>query len=85
MQVTVYSTIWCRDCRAAKHFLETHGIAFNEVDIDADAEASAELQRRVGKRAVPQLVIDGEWFQPYTPGKGLLYEELHQRLGISRT
>jgi hypothetical protein len=39
----------------------------------------------VGKRAIPQLVIDGEWFQPYKPGCGLLFEELHQRLGIPRS
>jgi len=84
MQVTVYSTIWCRDCRAAKHFLDSHGIVYSEIDVDADTAASAELMRRVGKRAVPQLVIDGEWFQPYTPGQGLLYEELFQRLGIVR-
>ena len=46
--------------------------------------ASAEVIRHVGKRAIPQLVIDGEWFQPYTPGCGLLYDELHKRLGIPR-
>jgi hypothetical protein len=40
--------------------------------------------RHVGKRAVPQLVIDGEWFQPYAPGRGLLLDELHKRLGIPR-
>jgi len=40
--------------------------------------------RQVGKRAIPQLVIDGEWFQPYKPGRGLLFDELHQRLGIPR-
>jgi hypothetical protein len=27
-------------------------------------------------------VIDGEWFQPYKPGRGLLYDELYQKLGI---
>ena len=84
MHVKVYTTIWCRDCRAVKQFLETHGIACEEIDVDADPTASAEVMRRVGKRAVPQLVIDGEWFQPYTPGKGLLYDELHRRLGIPR-
>ena len=83
MQVTMYCTIWCRDCRAAKQYLESHGIAYNEIDIDADAAASAELVSRVGKRAVPQLVIDGEWFQPYTPGKGLLYDELARRLQVA--
>jgi glutaredoxin len=84
MQVTVYSTAWCRDCRAAKHFLDSHGIAYNEIDIDSDAAAAAELLRRVGKRAVPQLVIDGEWFQPYAPGKGLLFDELYRRFGLER-
>jgi hypothetical protein len=39
--------------------------------------------RHVGKRAIPQLVIDGEWFQPYKPGRGLLYDELHAALGDS--
>jgi len=52
--------------------------------VDADPSASAEVIRHVGKRAVPQLVIDGEWFQPYKPGRGLLYDELHKRFGISR-
>jgi hypothetical protein len=52
--------------------------------VDRDQAASDEVLRHVGKRAIPQLVIDGEWFQPYTPGKGLLYEELRRRLGIAR-
>jgi glutaredoxin len=84
MKVQIYCTEWCRDCRAAKQFLDAHGIEYSEIDVDADPEASAEVLRRVGKRAIPQMVIDGEWFQPYTPGKGLLYEELHRRFGIPR-
>jgi len=84
MTVQLYSTNWCRDCRAAKQFMDSHGVAYTEVNIDSDPAASAEVIRRVGKRAIPQLVIDGEWFQPYHPGRGLLYEELSQRLGIRR-
>jgi hypothetical protein len=41
--------------------------------------------RHVGKRAIPQLVIDGEWFQPYAPGRGLLFDELYKRLHIARS
>ena len=84
MTVQVYTTAWCRDCRAAKQFMDTHGIAYTEVNIDSDPAASAEVIRNVGKRAIPQLVIDGEWFQPYRPGRGLLYDELFLRLGIPR-
>jgi glutaredoxin len=84
MNVQVYATAWCPDCRAAKRFLDDHGVIYTEIDVDSDAAASAEVLRRVGKRAVPQLVIDGEWFQPYKPGRGLLVDELHERLGIPR-
>jgi glutaredoxin len=68
----------------AKQFLDAHGIEYCEIDVDDDPAASDEVMRHVGKRAIPQLVIDGEWFQPYTPGRGLLIEELHRRLGIPR-
>jgi glutaredoxin len=84
MNVQIYGVSWCGDCRAARKFLDSHGVEYTEIDVDHDRAASAELVRRVGKRAVPQLVIDGEWFQPYVPGRGLLVDELHQRLGLSR-
>jgi glutaredoxin len=85
MKVQVYTAARCRDCRAAKQFLDAHHIAYTEINIDTDPAASAEVMRQVGKRAIPQLVIDGEWFQPYRAGCGLLYEELHLRLGIPRS
>lgn len=85
MTVCLYSSAWCRDCRAAKQFMDSHGVSYTEINIDSDPAASAEVISRVGKRAIPQLVIDGEWFQPYRPGRGLLYDELFQRLGIPRT
>ena len=85
MNVLVYATVWCPDCRAAKRFLDAHGIAYTEIDVDASPSASAEVISHAGKRAVPQLVIDGEWFQPYKPGRGLLLDELNRRLGIPRS
>lgn len=84
MEVKVYTASWCRDCRAAKQFLDSQGVAYTEVDVDADPSGSEEVIRHVGKRAIPQLVIDGEWFQPYKPGRGLLYDELFQKLRLPR-
>jgi glutaredoxin len=84
MTVQVYTAAWCRDCRAAKQFMDAHGVAYTEINVDDDPAASDEVIRRVGKRAIPQLVIDGEWFQPYRPGRGLLYDELFRRLRIPR-
>jgi len=85
MKVQVYTAAWCRDCLAAKQFLNAHSIEYTEINVDDDPAASAEVMRHVGKRAIPQMVIDGEWFQPYKPGCGLLLEELHVRLHIPRS
>jgi mycoredoxin len=85
MDVLVYTASWCRDCRAAKQFLDSNGVAYTEIDVDLNPAASEEVLRHVGKRAIPQLVIDGEWFQPYAPGRGLLYEELRVRLHLVRS
>ncbi len=83
MQILLYSASWCRDCRAAKRYLAERTIAYTEIDIESTPGAAEEVIRHVGKRAIPQLVIDGEWFQPYRPGEGLLYDELDRRFGVN--
>jgi mycoredoxin len=82
MEVVVYSSPWCPDCRVAKRFLQGHNIPFKDVDIESTPGAADEVVARTGKRAIPQFVIDGEWVQPYRPGEGFLYEEMSKRLGI---
>jgi glutaredoxin len=82
MDVLMYTAPWCRDCRETKRYLQNHNIPFREIDIEATPGASDEVMRHVGKRAIPQLVLDGEWFQPYKPGLGILYDELDARFGI---
>ncbi|HEX3436196.1 MAG TPA: glutaredoxin family protein [Pseudacidobacterium sp.] len=83
MQILLYSAEWCRDCREAKRFLIQHGIRFTEIDIENTPEAAEEVIRNVGKRAIPQLVIDGKWVQPYRPGQGFLYKEMSELFGIT--
>ena len=83
MEITVYSALWCPDCREAKRFLQRHNIAFKEIDIENTPGAVDEVVKRTGKRAIPQFVIDGEWVQPYRQGEGFLYEEMSKRLGVT--
>ena len=83
MEITIYSAFWCPDCREAKRFLKNHNIPFTEIDIEHTPGAAEEVIRHTGKRAIPQLVIDGEWVQPYRPGEGFLYEEMSKLLGIT--
>jgi len=82
MDLLVYSSPWCPDCREAKRFLQQHSIAFKEIDIESTPGAAQEVIARTSKRAIPQFVIDGEWVQPYRPGMGFLYDEMKARFGI---
>jgi mycoredoxin len=82
MELLLYSAAWCRDCREAKRFLAKHKLAYTEIDIETTPGASDEVLRHVGKRAIPQFVIDGEWVQPYRAGEGFLWEEMSARFGV---
>jgi glutaredoxin len=82
MELLVYSSAWCPDCREAKRFLDKHNIPYKEIDVQTTPGAIDEIVKRTGKRAIPQFVIDGEWVQPYRPGQGFLYEAMSKRLGI---
>ena len=85
MALTLYSAGWCRDCREAKRFLTQHNIPFTEIDIETTPGAADEVLRNVGKRAIPQFVIDGKWVQPYRPGRGFLHEEMSELLGVGKS
>jgi glutaredoxin len=84
MDITVYSAAWCRDCRVAKRFLNEHNIPFTEIDIESTPGASDLVIANVGKRAIPQFVVDGKWIQPYRPGKGFLFDEMSDLLGVTQ-
>lgn len=55
---TLYSTRWCGYCHRLKSQLEREGIAFDEVDIEADPSA-AQLVAKAngGDHTVPTLVF----------------------------
>ena len=83
MHLLVYSATWCRDCREAKRFLEKNQIAYTEIDIESVPGAAEEVVRQVGKRAIPQFVLDGQWIQPYRPGQGFLHDEMAELFGVA--
>jgi mycoredoxin len=82
MELLVYSASWCRDCRTAKRFLEQHSIPYKEIDIESTPGAAEQVIENVGKRAIPQFVIDGKWVQPYRPGEGFLFDEMSALFGV---
>jgi mycoredoxin len=83
MDLTLYSASWCRDCREAKRFLAKHNIPFKEIDIEEVPGAADAVVANVGKRAIPQFVLDGKWIQPYKPGQGFLHDEMAELFGVA--
>jgi mycoredoxin len=60
--ITVYSTPWCGYCRRLKAQLDREGVAYVEIDIEADPSA-AEVVMAVnhGNQTVPTVVLpDGK-------------------------
>jgi len=54
----MYATTWCGDCRLAKRWFDSHGIAYDYINIEEDDEA-AELVLKVNKgmRSVPTIIF----------------------------
>lgn len=61
--ITVYSTLWCPDCRRAKAFLKERGVEFHEVNIEEDPEAEEiVLRANDGRRKVPTFKVGDRYF-----------------------
>lgn len=84
MDLKVYTADWCRDCFVAKRFLTQHNIPYTEVNIETTPGAVDDLLQNVGKKAIPQFVINGKWVQPYRPGQGFLFDEMSTLLGVQQ-
>jgi glutaredoxin len=55
--VKIYSTSWCAFCRAEKRFLTAKGIKFQDVDVEQDQQAAAEMMKLSGQMGVPYTVL----------------------------
>jgi glutaredoxin 3 len=53
----MYATGWCPYCMRARNLLESKGVAFEEIDVEATAERRAEMRQKSGRNSVPQIFI----------------------------
>jgi glutaredoxin len=53
--VLLSSTSWSGACKRAKHYLDSNRVNYRELDIDSDAGAREEVERVVGRVAIPLL------------------------------
>lgn len=55
--VTIYTTQTCGFCKAAKAFMNEHGVAYTEIDVGADQAKAREMIERSGQMGVPVIVV----------------------------
>ncbi|MBI4732375.1 MAG: FAD-dependent oxidoreductase [Chloroflexi bacterium] len=77
-QITVYSTVWCPDCKRAKRFFADHRIQYTNIDIEQDPQGMAFVEKvNGGMRIIPTIVF---------PDGSILSEpsnaELAEKLGL---
>jgi glutaredoxin 3 len=54
----MYATSWCPYCARARRLLQSKGAQFEEIDLDEQPEARAQMiTRSGGRRTVPQIFI----------------------------
>lgn len=55
--VTLYTTAICPYCVAAKNFLKSRGVGWEEVRIDLDPVRREEMLARARRTSVPQIFV----------------------------
>lgn len=58
--VVMYSTAWCGVCKRARAYFERERIAFQELDVDKNAQARADYLLLNPRRSVPTIKIGDE-------------------------
>ena len=56
-KVTMYATGWCGYCSRARRLLQSKGADVEEIDVDAQPTARAEMIARSRRHTVPQIFI----------------------------
>jgi len=66
-KVVVYTMDYCPYCERAKSLLQRKGIAFQEVRLSEDDDASWDaLEKRSGMKTMPQIFADDQLIGGYT-------------------
>lgn len=56
--ITMYGTLWCTDCKRTKKFFGEQRVHYEFVDVDADKDGLALVERvNGGKQIIPTLIF----------------------------
>ena len=60
--VKMFTTTWCGFCKGTKRYLDTKGVAYEEIDIEQFPEYGERIEKETGFRTVPTLEIEGKLY-----------------------
>lgn len=83
--IVMYSASWCGVCRKAKQFLSENGLRYREIDADTTPGAWEKIERLIGRRGVPVIIVDGELTPAGLSPPGIMRavsNSLERRLGV---
>ena len=61
--VKMFTTTWCGFCKGTKRYLDSKGVAYEEIDIEQSTRSTASAsRRRPAFRTVPTLEIGGKLY-----------------------
>jgi len=72
--VVMYSTPSCSPCNAAKAYLQSRGVPFQDKNVEGNGELQQELKKKAGEISVPTILIGGKVMKGYV--QSLLAGEL---------
>jgi glutaredoxin len=64
-KVVIYTTAWCPACKAAKQYMDSKGIHYQEVDVEQ--APGGEAFQRLGGTAVPLIVVGDKKMTGFNP------------------
>ena len=60
--VKMFTTTWCGFCKGTKRYLDSKGVAYDEIDIEEFPEYGERIEKEAGFRTVPTLEIGGKLY-----------------------
>jgi len=60
VNIVMYTTTWCPQCKRAKAWMSDNDVAYTEHDIEASPQAMRDCKKLNPKCSIPTMDIDGE-------------------------
>lgn len=74
----LYVKTWCPWCISARRYLDRGGYRFEELDVERDRAAYAEMIRLSGQSFTPTLEVDGKVLADFGPDELQRFLEEHR-------